>query len=131
LILFREIFYIFPSATGKALHCIFIIIIIIVIIITTTSTTAIIFSLYGSSPYSSTDKTNNIHKRSNTKTQYKQYKTHLIQAHILPKHPHIKASKHTHTHTPHPHFTKSTQAHSHTLQKQAKTTIAQNTNHMK
>ena len=43
---------------------------IIIIIIT-----AIQFSLGGSSPYTSTDKTNNIHKRNNTKTQYKQYKT--------------------------------------------------------
>ena len=33
------------------------------------------FSIGGSSPYTSTDKTNNIHKRKNTKTQYKQYKT--------------------------------------------------------
>jgi len=31
----------------------------------------------------------NIHKRNNTKTQYKQYKTQYIQAYILPKHPHI------------------------------------------
>ena len=46
-----------------------IIIIIIIIII------AIEISLGGSSPYTSTDKTNNIHKRNNTKTQYKQYKT--------------------------------------------------------
>ena len=37
--------------------------------------TAIEFSLGGSSPYTSTDKTNDIHKRNNTKTQYKQYKT--------------------------------------------------------
>ena len=72
------------------------IIIIIIIIIT-----AIQFSLGGSSPYTSTDKTNNIHKRNNTKTQYKQYKTQQIEVHILPKH--------THTHTQlskHPHITK-------------------------
>jgi len=31
----------------------------------------------------------NIHKRNNTKTQYRQYKTQYIQVHILPKHPHI------------------------------------------
>ena len=37
--------------------------------------TAIEFSLGGISPYTSTDKTNNMHKRNNTKTQYKQYKT--------------------------------------------------------
>ena len=49
--------------------CFYIIIIIIIIIITTQ------FSLGGSSPYTSADKTNNIHKRNNTKTQYKQYKT--------------------------------------------------------
>ena len=48
------------------------IIIIIIIIIT-----AIEFSLGISSHYTSTDKTNNIHKRNNTKTQY-------IQVHILP-----------------------------------------------
>jgi hypothetical protein len=60
---------------------------------------AIQFSLGGSSPYTSTDKTNNIHKRNNTKTQYKQYKTQKIQVHILPKHPHITKPTHTHTHT--------------------------------
>ena len=43
--------------------------IIIIIIIATE------LSLGGSSPYTSTDKTNNIHKRNITKTQYKQYKT--------------------------------------------------------
>ena len=43
----------------------------IIIIITTT---AIEISLGGSSPYTSIDKTNNIHKRNNTRTQYKQYK---------------------------------------------------------
>ena len=37
--------------------------------------TAIVFSLDDSSPYTSTDKTNNIHKGNNTKTQHKQYKT--------------------------------------------------------
>ena len=41
----------------------------------THSLTANEFSLGGSSPYTSTDKTNNIHKLNNTKTQYKQYKT--------------------------------------------------------
>ena len=46
-----------------------IVITIIIIIITATE-----FSLGGSSPYTSTDKTNNIHKRNNTKTQYKQHK---------------------------------------------------------
>jgi len=54
--------------------------IIIIIIITTTSTTTtncVELSLGGSSPYTSTDKTRiNISKRNNTKTQYKQYKTH-------------------------------------------------------
>ena len=44
----------------------------IIIIIVTHS---IQFSLCGSRPYTSTDKTNNIHKRNNTKTQNKQYKT--------------------------------------------------------
>jgi ABC-type cobalt transport system substrate-binding protein len=49
----------------------FIIIIIIIIIIT------IELSFGGSSPYASTDKTDNknIHKLNKTKTQYKQYKT--------------------------------------------------------
>ena len=42
---------------------VFIIIIIIIII------TAIELSLGGSSPYTSTEKTNNIHKRNDTKTQ--------------------------------------------------------------
>ena len=37
--------------------------------------TAIEFSLGSSSPYASIDETNNIHKRNNTKTQYKQCKT--------------------------------------------------------
>jgi hypothetical protein len=41
-------------------------------------------SLVGSTPYTSTDKTN-IHKRNSTKTQYKQYKTQKIQVHLLPK----------------------------------------------
>jgi uncharacterized protein YpmB len=51
------------------------IIIIIIIIVIVIIITAIEFSLGGSSPYTSTDKTNNIHERNNTKTQYKQYKT--------------------------------------------------------
>ena len=42
----------------------FIIIIIIII-------TAVEFSLDGNSPYTSTDKTNNIHKLDNSKIQYK------------------------------------------------------------
>jgi hypothetical protein len=41
-------------------------------IIIITSSSAIEFSLGGSSPYTSTNKTNNIHKQNNTKTQYKQ-----------------------------------------------------------
>jgi hypothetical protein len=40
-----------------------------------------------------------IHKRSNTKTQYKQYKTQYIQVHILPAPP-TQLSKHTHLHSP-------------------------------
>jgi chromate transport protein ChrA len=50
------------------------IIIIIIIIIITYLLTAIEFSLDGSSPYTSTDNKIriNIHKRNNTKTQYKQ-----------------------------------------------------------
>ena len=42
----------------------------------------------------------NIHKRNNTKTQYKQYKTQSIQVHILPKHPHNYQNTHTITKTP-------------------------------
>ena len=46
--------------------------IIIIIIIIITTTTAIEFSLCGSSTYTSTDKTNNIHKRNNAKhSKYK------------------------------------------------------------
>jgi hypothetical protein len=43
----------------------------------------------------------NIHKRNNTKTQYKQYKTQQIQIHIAKTPAHYK----THTYT-HPHVTK-------------------------
>ena len=43
---------------------------------TTTASTTVQFSLGSSSPYTSTDRTSNIHnKGNNTKTQYKQYKT--------------------------------------------------------
>ena len=52
----------------------FIIIIIIITYLLTYLLIAIEYSLGGSSPYASTDKTNNIHKLNNTKTQYKQYK---------------------------------------------------------
>jgi len=46
--------------------------------------TASELSLGGSSPYTSTDETNeNTHERNNTKkTQYKQYKTQYIQVYI-------------------------------------------------
>jgi len=40
-----------------------------------------------------------VHERNDTKTQYKQYKTQKIQAHILPKHLHIQNTTHAHTHT--------------------------------
>ena len=44
----------------------------------------------------------NIHKRNNTKkTQYKQYRTQHIQAHILLKLPHITKPTHSQNHTPH------------------------------
>jgi hypothetical protein len=56
-----------------------------------------------------------MHKRNNTKTQYKQYKTPQIQLHILPKHPLNCQNAHTYTHT-HP---------------QVKTTTAQDTQQMK
>jgi len=49
-----------------------IIIIIIIIITTTTTTTAIDLSLGGSSPYTSTDKTNKNKYTQKTKTRYKQ-----------------------------------------------------------
>ena len=48
----------------------YIIIIIIIITYLHTYFTAIDFSLSGSSPYTSTDKTNNIHKWNNTKTSH-------------------------------------------------------------
>ena len=49
----------------------------IIIIIITYLLTVIEFSLGGSSPYTSTSyiQNNNVHKRNNTKTQYKQCKT--------------------------------------------------------
>ena len=52
---------------------------VIITTTTTTTTTAIQFSLGGSSPYTSTDKTNNIHKRNNKKhstnnTKHSKYK---------------------------------------------------------
>jgi flagellar basal body-associated protein FliL len=49
-------------------------IIILLLLLLLLLLTAIQFPLSGSSPYTSTDKTNNIHKRKNTKTQYSQYK---------------------------------------------------------
>ena len=57
----------------------FIFIIIIITYLLTYLITAIQFSLGGSSPYNSTDKTNNIHKRNNTKhstnnTKHSKYK---------------------------------------------------------
>ena len=94
------------------------IIIIIIIIITFLLTylpTAIEFSLGGSSPYSSTDKTNSIHKRNNTKTVQTIQNTVNTSAHITKTPTHDKTNTYTH-----PHFTK-----------QDKTTTAQNTNHMK
>jgi hypothetical protein len=63
----------------------------------------------------------NIHKRNNTKTQYKQYKTQSVQVHItktptqLSKHPHITKPVHIH-----PHITKPTHTHNHTLQNKLK-----------
>jgi len=38
-----------------------------------------------------------MHKRNNTKTQYKQYKTQYIQVYILPKHPRITKQVKTNT----------------------------------
>jgi len=59
----------------------------------------------------------NIHKRNNTRTQYKQYKTQHIQVHILSKHPHNRQKTHTYTH---PQITK-----------QVQTTAVQDTQRMK
>ena len=56
----------------NTVHRFIIIIVIIVIIFIIIIITAIDFSLSGSSPYTSTDKTNNIRKRNNTKhSKYK------------------------------------------------------------
>ena len=57
------------------MYFIIIIIIIIITYLLTYLLTTIKFPLGGSSPYTSTDKTNNIHKLNNTKTQYEQCKT--------------------------------------------------------
>ena len=47
-------------------------IVVVVVVVVSSSITAIEFSLGGSSLYTSTDKTNNIHKRNNTKhSKYK------------------------------------------------------------
>jgi len=68
----------------------------------------------------------NIHKRNNTKTQYKQYKTQQIQVRTLPEHNTIvKTPTRTHTHTlqnPHTytHTHTHTHTHSHTLQNKLK-----------
>ena len=61
----------------------------------------------------------NTHKRNNTKTQYKQYKTQLIQVNILLKHPHNCQDTHIYTHPhitklTHPHITKLTHTHTRT-----------------
>jgi len=52
--------------------CIKLLLLLLLLLLTTTE-----LSLGGSSPYTSTNKQIriNIHKRNNTKTQYKQYKT--------------------------------------------------------
>ena len=91
------------------------IIIIIILLLT-----AIQFSLSGSIPYTSTDRTNNIHKRNNTKHSTNNTK-HSKYKYTLPKHPHITKLTHTHTHNKihtytNPHFTKSTHTHTHLLQ---------------
>jgi len=75
----------------------------------------------------------NIHKRNNTKTQYKRYNAQWLQVHLLTKHPDARSAKHqnslncqktptyththykTHTYT-HPHITKPTHTLTHTLQ---------------
>jgi ABC-type Zn2+ transport system substrate-binding protein/surface adhesin len=53
----------------------------------------------------------NMHKRYNTKTQYKQYKAQEIHVHILPKHPPTHQPTHTHTHS---HTRARAHAHTHT-----------------
>ena len=77
--------------------------------------TAIEFSLGGSSPYTNTDKTNNIFKRNSTKTQYKQHKTVNTSTRITKTTTHNKTNTSTH-----PHFKKLTHAHTHTLQNKLK-----------
>jgi len=47
-----------------------------------------------------------IHKRSNTKTLYRQYKTQYMQVYILPTHPHNCQNTPTYTH---PHITRQVQ----------------------
>jgi len=59
----------------------------------------------------------NIHKRNNTKIQYKKYTTQYIQIHILPKHPHNCQNTPTYAY---PH-----------IKKKVKTTTVQDTYQMK
>ena len=62
--------YSYTSTPRPPLHVLLLLLLLLILLLT-----AIQFSLYGSNSYTTTDKTNNIHKRNNTKTQYKQYKT--------------------------------------------------------
>ena len=75
---------------------------LLLLLSSSSSSTAIELSLGGSSPYTSTDKTNK-NKYTQTKqykkAQYKQHKTQYKQVHILPKDPHITKPTHTHTTT--------------------------------
>ena len=61
---------------------------------------AIEFSLGASSPYTSTDKTSNIHKQNNTKNTIQTIQnTGNTSTHITKTPTHNKTNTHTHTHT--------------------------------
>jgi hypothetical protein len=102
-------------------------VVIITTTTTTTTTTAIEFSLGGSSPYSSTDKTDT---NKYTKTQYKQNTVYAgTDITKTPTHTHTHTIQNPHVHTPthykthtytHPHITKPTHTHNRTLQNQLK-----------
>ena len=102
----------------QTIDTIIIIITIVIIIITLLLLlTAIEFSLGGSSPYNSTDKTNK-NKYTRTKQNKKQYKIqNTVNTSTRITKPPTNNKTHTYTH---PHITK-----------QVKTTTAQNTHHMK
>jgi hypothetical protein len=106
----RDIIAVYSETHTKHINTLFIIIIIIIIIIT-----AIELSLGGSSPYTSTDKTNK-----NKYTKIKQYEKYSTNNTKYGKHKYTYyQNTHPPTHT-HPHLTK-----------QVKTTTVQDTHQMK